>query len=282
MRNRLLLPVAPGYRLLVWGAAIAIVLSLGLFRSISEAEYALASAVLVPIVGVTWISGRRGGFVLTAIGMAAWIIADLVSGRHFSASWIPFANGATRLATYSFVVIVVASLHEGLLRERELASHDPLTGLLNRREFDDRGTAEVERSRRYGHPVAVAFIDLDNFKQINDRLGHAVGDKVLQSVASALHDSSRASDLVGRIGGDEFAVLLPELDRAAAHDLGTRIASGLGSALAPFSPVSASIGIAWFAAADVDFPSMLCAADALMYQIKSAGKNDVQVRYHPD
>jgi diguanylate cyclase (GGDEF)-like protein len=227
---------------------------------------------------LTWISGRNGGFILTAIAMLTWVAADLSSGRQFSAAWIPYVNALTRLATYSFVTVTVAKLHVLLLQERELAARDPLTGLLNRRAFTEAGQAEVDRARRYGRSLAVVFVDLDNFKQINDRRGHATGDAVLQAVAQALRSSSRASDQIARLGGDEFALLLPEVGQAAAADIGNKMATAMRSALADYAPASASIGVAWFESADRDFPKMIDAADALMYEIKAAGKNDVRVR----
>jgi diguanylate cyclase (GGDEF)-like protein len=93
---------------------------------------------------------------------------------------------------------------------RDLAMRDPLTGLYNRRLVDERLTEEVARSKRHGHPLAVLAIDLDNFKQINDRHGHAAGDMVLRAFADRLTQAMRVSDVAARIGGDEFLALLPE------------------------------------------------------------------------
>lgn len=162
-------------------------------------------------------------------------------------------------------------------REQEIASHDALTGLLNRRGFFDAGKTEVDRSRRYGHPLAVAFLDLDNFKRLNDSQGHEAGDKALKAVAAGLQGSMRTTDRLSRLGGDEFAVLLPEIGYDAATETGNKIATAAGEALKEFSPASASIGIAWFDNAENDFPAMLAAADSLMYKIKQEGKHGIRV-----
>ena len=94
---------------------------------------------------------------------------------------------------------------------------DPLTGALNSRAFTEQLQLEVDRAKRYDHPLSLAYIDLDNFKRVNDSRGHLEGDKVLRCVVTEMRKSVRANDVVGRLGGDEFALLMPETDVAAAH-----------------------------------------------------------------
>lgn len=265
-------------RSLAWLVAVAAVLGLAFFRGLVDTEYAFASAALVPIVAATWIGGRTSGLALALVAMLAWTWADIASDRHFSAQWIPYANALTRLVNYGFVVMVVTKLRQSLARERGWATHDPLTGLLNRRAFLEDGEAEVKRARRYGHPLAVAFVDLDNFKEINDTKGHAMGDEALRKVAAALQASLRTNDLLARLGGDEFAVALPETGLAAAAETGQKIKEAICAALTDFPPASASVGVAWFMRADPGFLEMLEVADALMYEIKADGKNEVRVR----
>ncbi len=264
-------------RIFIWAVALTVVMALGFLRVETDAEYAFASAVIGPIVLVTWLMGRSGGLILTAIAMVVWIIADWNTDRQFGAWWIPIANGIMRFVTYSFVAVVVSRLHELLIHEREQSTCDPLTGLLNRRAFLGMGDFEVERARRYGHPLAVVFLDLDNFKQINDTRGHAIGDSLLQTVAAALRNSLRTTDSVARIGGDEFAIMLPEIGHAEATETGQKIAENIRAMIAEFPPVSASIGVAWFAVADRGFQDMVKSADGLMYEIKKSGKNNVRI-----
>ena len=176
------------------------------------------------------------------------------------------------------MVLLAAQLHRQLLHEYENSTRDMLTGLLNRCAFLKNGATEVDRSIRYGHSLAVIFLDLDNFKQINDSRGHDAGDSALQATAKALLDSLRTSDQVARLGGDEFAALLPEIGYNAAIDAGALMASRIELALIDFSPAKVSIGVAWFGRSDRAFPEMLKAADNLMYEAKEGGKGTLRSR----
>ncbi len=159
---------------------------------------------------------------------------------------------------------------------RQLAFHDPLTLLANRNLFRDRVQHALSRAQRDENRATVMFLDVDNFKNINDSLGHDAGDRLLQAVAQRILQKSRASDTVARLGGDEFGVLLEGIATAAQAQ---RVADGLIEALsAPFSldgrevRVTASIGVA-FSGADTTAKALLSNADLAMYHAKSAGKN---------
>ena len=139
----------------------------------------------------------------------------------------------------------------------------------------------MDRARRYGHAIGIAFLDLDNFKRLNDTQGHEAGDRALKAVAFALTGSLRVTDRVARLGGDEFAVILPEASFAAATDAGNKLSDVINLALQEFPPASVSIGIAWFELAATDFDDMVKAADALMYEIKQDGKQGVRSKRMP-
>src|SRR5205823_5425701 len=119
-------------------------------------------------------------------------------------------NGVTRFATLALASSLVARLHSGILRERLLARTDPLTGAANARTFYEAVAVEAGRACRAARPLTLAYLDLDNFKQLNDRLGHAAGDAALVHVVQATRLNLRPADLLARLGGDEFALLLPE------------------------------------------------------------------------
>jgi diguanylate cyclase (GGDEF)-like protein/PAS domain S-box-containing protein len=169
-------------------------------------------------------------------------------------------------------------MHRELLR---LATTDTLTGLYNRGHFFERCEDERERARRYGHPLACLMVDLDHFKQINDDRGHAAGDAVLVAVAGTLRSLLRVVDIGGRIGGEEFAILLPQTDLAGAAAFAERlrhaiaeldVATGSGRLR-----VTASIGAAAIAADadDVSIEQALQRADQAMYRAKASGRNRV-------
>jgi diguanylate cyclase (GGDEF)-like protein len=163
---------------------------------------------------------------------------------------------------------------------RRLSITDPLTGLFNRRHFGRRLSEETERAHRYGHAATVLCVDIDRLKAINDDFGHRAGDGALVAVGRALLDNVRTIDVVARIGGDEFAVLLPETSAAQASALSQRVLTEVawqGDLRA--GGLAISIGIAELnAARDVEPGDLLVAADDALYQAKAAGGGDTAER----
>jgi two-component system, cell cycle response regulator len=158
---------------------------------------------------------------------------------------------------------------------RRLANNDGLTGLQNRRRTAERLEVEIARARRYGTPLAVALCDVDHFKQVNDRFGHNMGDDVLVQVGQALQHTLREVDLVGRWGGEEFLVLLPDTDVAGAQIVGERLRAGI-EALPPFEDgperVTCSVGVACFESSD-STAGFVDRADQALYRAKKSGRN---------
>jgi len=265
-------------RIVAWVMALVVIASLAFFRIYTYAEYALASLVIIPIFWVSWLCGLRDGLMASLLASVMWIVADSYSGREFEYSWIPYVNGVTRLLTYSFVSYMVATVHHLHAKEVERATHDALTGLLNRRSFYELGMAETNRAKRYRHSLAIIFLDLDNFKLLNDTRGHSVGDDALKAVANALSNSLRSTDKIARLGGDEFAILLPELKEENLRDALKKLETSLAFALVNFSPVTVSVGVGFFKSGYSDFEEMLRMADALMYEIKKSGKRGTLIK----
>jgi diguanylate cyclase (GGDEF)-like protein len=167
-----------------------------------------------------------------------------------------------------------------LARDARSSGMDDLTNLPNRRAFTETAAAELVRSRRSGRPLAVALVDLDDFKRINDTFGHPTGDRILRDVAEVLREHVREIDLASRLGGEEFAVLLPETDLAGAREATQRLVTALAEAefgdgrIGPHG-ITASAGVA--AAADLEIEVLLASADRALYRAKKQGKNQVQV-----
>lgn len=176
--------------------------------------------------------------------------------------------------------LLVGILIAALLRARSinklLALHDHLTGLPNRRLLEDRFDTILARSQRRGSKVAVFYLDLDGFKKINDQFGHKVGDGLLLEVAKRLRVSSRSSDTVARIGGDEFIVLADEIrDRNGLKQMFDHLLSGLSGAVYVEGhrlELQASIGSALFPDDGADMDQLMKAADRKMYHNKQHGK----------
>jgi diguanylate cyclase (GGDEF)-like protein len=210
-------------------------------------------------------------------GAYAWLL---------SAAGVPTDEALTRLVV-TLGTLLVAGLIIGRLRGslnrlfeqlEARARHDSLTGLLNRRALEERASVEFARSRRDGGPVAMLVADLDGFKELNDSLGHPAGDQLLIRIASVLDAETRAVDAVGRIGGDEFAVLLPGATSTAARATAERLRLAVKlSAKQARVGVTLSIGIAVAPPAAHTLDELWQAADRAMYQAKRAGGDRVGV-----
>ncbi|MDO3386234.1 diguanylate cyclase [Gilvimarinus sp. SDUM040013] len=168
---------------------------------------------------------------------------------------------------------------------RESASFDMLTGQMNRRYFLESAAAEFERARRFGQTLAVGMIDLDFFKVINDKFGHAAGDYVLQTVCKRWSDTLRSVDLLGRIGGEEFAIILPQIDAEGVQSVATRLTQVISRHPFTFEnaalSVSISGGVVWLNQQDQNIEETLRRADRLLYQAKEQGRNRILVEEHP-
>jgi diguanylate cyclase (GGDEF)-like protein/PAS domain S-box-containing protein len=206
--------------------------------------------------------------------------------RHRDGSWRDFELACTDLTgdpTVAGVVLNGRDISERKALEEQLthqAFHDPLTGLANRALFKDRVDQALVRASRRGSSVAVIFLDLDDFKTVNDSLGHHAGDRLLADVAERLQGALRTSDTIARLGGDEFAVLLEEADDSEVQRTAERAVTELR---APFAIegqqvfVSASIGIALGSSGLNSAPDLLRGADMALYAAKSRGKGEVRV-----
>jgi len=172
-----------------------------------------------------------------------------------------------------------------LLQEREkelrrLATTDELTGLSNRRVLYERMAYEIERHKRYGRPLALLVTDIDHFKAVNDTQGHQAGDRVLSLVARCLAENTRATDLVARHGGEEFAVLMGETSLSDAAGAAERLRRAVGALrVEGVGALTVSIGVAGVPPVEPDLDALMAAADAAMYAAKRAGRNRVAV--HP-
>ncbi len=166
-------------------------------------------------------------------------------------------------------------LEEANLKLLDLAVTDPLTGLFNRRKFEEVLNQEVSRALRYG-PVSLLVIDLDRFKLVNDRYGHQAGDDALKAAAQILQSSCRTTDTCARIGGDEFAIILPHSDPSAAQVVRQRIQQQIARAMVPTAAgqlsICLSIGVATLPGDAGSGAELVAAADAAMYRVKQASR----------
>jgi diguanylate cyclase (GGDEF)-like protein len=185
------------------------------------------------------------------------------------------------LAALLAALVLVWSRHERMQELALQASQDPLTGLKNRRRFEEDLRAELARSHRYGVAGALLMLDLDHFKQVNDTLGHPAGDRVLGEIAAVLQGRARETDVLARIGGDEFAIVLPRCELGEAEEVGGAITTAIRermSAEKDVPPITASVGIAAFGSGErLSYESVFSRADAALYAAKGSGRDRVQV-----
>lgn len=204
----------------------------------------------------------------------SWLFSNLQAGLSFSHAGFWVANTLVQGVSFATVGLLIATLRVSLLRERGLSRTDPLTSLLNTRAFLEEGNRTLALCRRHRRPVTIAYLDLDNFKSVNDRLGHQAGDDLLRGVAKLIRVSIRLTDLAARLGGDEFAILLPEAGADQAGATLERLRSVLADTFAAIAvPVTVSVGAVSHLKAPDDLEQMVQRADACMYKAKSTGKN---------
>ncbi len=185
------------------------------------------------------------------------------------------------LAALLAALVLIWSRNERMQELARQASQDPLTGLKNRRRFEEDLRAELARSGRYGVDGALLMLDLDHFKLVNDTLGHPAGDRVLAEIAAVLRGRTRETDVLARIGGDEFAIVLPRCDLSEAESVAEEIATAIREHMdadEEVPPISASIGIATFGPGKpLSFETVLAQADVAMYEAKGSGRDAVRV-----
>jgi diguanylate cyclase (GGDEF)-like protein len=254
--------------------SLLLTVGVGILDFISGPELSSAIFYILPIALAGWYGSTRLGFAIAVLASLAWLAADLGWGlRHYHVL-IPLWNALVRLGLFLVILLLLSRLRHKLKEEEALADTDQLTGLLNVRAYSEKAEQEIERLERYGRPFSLAYLDLDDFKQVNDRFGHSTGDELLQAVAKILRERTRTVDLVARLGGDEFALLLPEADLLSARMAVHKLQSGILEEMARHGwPVTVSSGILEISSPPESVHAMTTMADQLMYRIKRTTKN---------
>jgi diguanylate cyclase (GGDEF)-like protein len=276
----------------LWPARLHFVFTLALLLAISvidagaPKEISFSVFYFVPVVWAAWFAGRGAGITVAVLASLAWGAMDMLAGLSASAPAVAIWNELVRLGLFLLVWAMLTEAHSVSADRQRLALTDPLTGVANIRVLTADIDREIERIGRFSRPFALAYLDLDRFKEINDSLGHHTGDNILCSVAAILSGQARATDTVARLGGDEFAILMPETDEAAARAALERMSAGLAEVVRAAAPrvegAGASVGIAVFTAAPRSVDQALSLADGLMYEAKRASGNSIVLRAYAE
>ncbi len=240
---------------------------LELFRAVRAADH------MQPVIMLTGQGSEQVAVEAISSGVDDYLIKESLQ-----------ADSLRKALSNSFEKAAMRSkIEEQYNKLRWLALTDELTGLINRRHFMERAAQEIQRARRYQRSLSVLMMDLDRFKLINDRYGHAVGDQVLAATGEVIRKTLRSTDIAGRYGGEELCFLLPDTDTQGAVLLAERIrralaAHSFSTADGVTFQVTCSIGVTTLGSDVTDHLSIISQADLAMYQAKAAGRNRVQVK----
>ena len=246
-------------------------------------ELSFSIFYLLPVILSAWYVSYAYSYTVSVMSAIAWFLIDHTSGDKYSYFVIPYWNAFVRFGFFIVVASLIRRLHKALKTLEVLAQQDGLTGIMNARTFKLGAERLFDLAVRHKRPLALGYIDLDGFKNINDSLGHDVGDQVLKAVSAVIKKRARISDLNGRLGGDEFAILLPDTTVVGAQVFFAELRESLlNMAVRHQWPVGFSIGIATFNAPSVNVDEAIKYADTLMYEVKKSGKNNLLIKEYSD
>ena len=267
--------------LTVWSICVSAVLLLGCIDYLTGTVITIAFFYLLPISLASWSLGKRAGQVVALLCALALESSHFLAGAE-SSPFTAFWNLAVRLAVFLVMANLIAEIRRLLTHQTELSHTDALTGIMNRRAFEESARAELAMMGTQVTCLTFVFLDVDDFKSINDTLGHSVGDEVLLQVAACLRSQLWGSDTLARLGGDEFVMLLPNTDSGAAQKVIPRLRQCLMDSMMQHNwPVTFSMGVVTCTAAPQGLGHLVHLGDQLMYTSKRGGKDHVEYAMFP-
>ncbi len=233
---------------------------------------------LIPIFLATWFISKNNGIIFSFISAIICLFLDFDEEyiSHLT-NFIFYWDAITRLAFFLIFVNILSFLKETLKNNEKMARYDFLTGIINTRHFYEVAQSEINRSIRYNSIFSFAYIDLDNFKFINDTFGHPVGDALLTVIADIIKDNLRKTDIIARLGGDEFAILLPQTNFEQSSMAITKLKKEITKEMEKNNwPITTSIGLVTFKKIPISADEMIKITDDVMYIAKKSGKNRIE------
>lgn len=241
-------------------------------------EYSFAVFYLVPVSIAAWYDNKNMAIFTIILSALTWLYADYGAGHHYSNSIIPYWNACARLGFFSVVAFLLFKIKRSLTEMTLMAMKDSLTSLNNTRAFNLEYQTLKKRHSKKDQTLAVGIIDLDGFKSVNDTYGHSKGDDVLVEFAHVLKETTRMTDVVARMGGDEFVVILQDTNSQGIEDYAKRLRNKfLLSGLKQQYGVDFSMGIRVYAELPDNLDDATHQADQLMYQSKARGKSQTTI-----
>jgi diguanylate cyclase (GGDEF)-like protein len=267
----------------VYGLAALLTILIGFLDRMSGVDLSVSFFYMVPILLATWRGGPVPGLVLNVVCAAIrlWLVVRWEGADRFRRPEL-YWNLLVEGIVFVTLTLIASALRRLTGELRFLARTDALTSAANRRAFYERAELELSRSRRFHETVTVAYVDVDDFKRINDDLGHEAGDDLLRGVASTFLRRVRTTDFVARLGGDEFALLLPSTGSEAALALLSELFQTLRAEMEKQAwPVTFSIGAVTFMRPPASVDDLLRRVDELMYKVKKDGKAGIRHEVFP-
>jgi diguanylate cyclase (GGDEF)-like protein len=239
-------------------------------------ELGFTSIYLFIVLLVTWNCGWEWGLAFVVMSFAAQVEIGDLGISAYSNPIYHYIRSANRLISFLIALGLTTQLKILHLREKEAARLDHLTGISNQKGFYEALGVEIARHRREQIPMSVAYLDCDDFKQVNDRSGHKAGDRLLENLAQLLKANLRKTDVIGRLGGDEFAIVLANTDKDRAVAVIDKLRRELDALMTAHGwPVTFSIGVGVFARVPVSEDEIISFTDKLMYRVKASGKKNI-------
>lgn len=257
--------------------SILTVAILGITDYISGFEMSFSIFYLLPISFTILLSDFKLGIIISLLSAFSWYLADISSGHIYNSLFTPIWNSVMRFGYFMIHTYFFSQFIKLYEKTKINSLTDSLTGIANTRYFMEFFEREIKKAKRTNLPFTLLYIDLDNFKYINDTYGHQVGDSLLKMIAKTVNGSIRPSDIFARLGGDEFAILLPESDYSESNNLIKRIKKTIETELKKNNwPITVSIGAITYKNFENTISEMIKQADDFMYKVKKDGKNNIE------
>jgi diguanylate cyclase (GGDEF)-like protein len=265
---------------LFWvGAGIVFIGLIGLIDYLTGNEIAFSLFYLVPIALATLALGRRAGLIMSFASALTMLAAEIAAGHNYSHPFVYVLNTLIRTLFCGVVAYLIGELQKSRKEEQLAARTDFTTGAINARYFNELLQMEISRIRRYPHPITLVYMDVDNFKLVNDLFGHKIGDEVLRCIVSELKSQMRSTDTIARLGGDEFVLLLPSTRQAEARLVVCKVYANLLEIMRQRNwPVTFSMGAVTCEFSPYSAEQLINIADEVMYEVKNSTKNDIRFR----
>lgn len=252
-------------------------LLIGLIQYLAGPEYVLSIFYLFPVLAAAWYINKGSGILIAFLSTLTWLCADLHGTCRVSCIFIPFINAALCLVVFLFLANIAANLKQMIARHKTIARTDFLTRIPNRLAFIEYAQIEMNKSQRLNRSMTIIYIDIDNFKTVNDTYGHQEGDKLLLKVANKIKHTIRITDIVARLGGDEFAILMWRSNPGDSNYIAQKLRKNLLLlAKTENYPVTFSIGVATYEVIPDTIEDMIKQGDKLMYMAKKSGKDCIK------